>query len=272
MQVPVVISVWDDGYGISVANDVQMTKSDVSEVLKGFQRDEKGEGFEIMKVKGWDYPELIDAYEKAEKLAREQHIPSIIHVVEMTQPTGHSTSGSHERYKSKERLQWEEDFDCIKKFGEWIVESKIANKEELDNILEEVKEFVKQEKKEAWKAYQAPLKAEWKSLSEILNAINAKVSIPELEGWMTDLNQSVMFGVFRRDYLSVARKVLGRIAKEDIEEKEKLSAFITKIGAESKSRYNSKLYNETVTSARNVQEVLPTFMIVMQKQLMHELY
>ena len=259
LQVPVVISVWDDGYGISVANDVQMTKSDVSEVLKGFQRDEKGEGFEIMKVKGWDYPELIDAYEKAEKLAREQHIPSIIHVVEMTQPTGHSTSGSHERYKSKERLQWEEDFDCIKKFGEWIVESKIANKEELDNILEEVKEFVKQEKKEAWKAYQAPLKAEWKSLSEILNAINAKVTIPELEGWITDLNQSVMFGVFRRDYLSVARKVLGRIAKEDIEEKEKLSAFITKIGAESKSRYNSKLYNETVTSARNVQEVLPTY-------------
>ena len=105
LQVPVVISVWDDGYGISVANDVQMTKSDVSEILKGFQRDEQGEGFEIMKVRGWDYPALIDAYEKCEKLAREDHIPCIIHVLEMTQPTGHSTSGSHERYKSKKRLQ-----------------------------------------------------------------------------------------------------------------------------------------------------------------------
>jgi len=259
LQVPVVISVWDDDYGISVANDLQMTKSDVSEVLKGFQRDEKGEGFEIMKVKGWDYPALIDTYEKAEKLAREEHIPCIVHVVEMTQPTGHSTSGSHERYKSKKRLQWEEDFDCIKKFREWIVESKIATKEELDTILSEVKEFVKAEKKEAWKVYQAPLKEELSEVLEILTSLKEKVNIPELESWITDLKQTAMFGIFRRDYLSIARKVMAKIAKEEMAEKSKLSQFITKINTENKQRYNSKLYNETATSARKVAEVLPTY-------------
>jgi len=259
LQVPVVISVWDDGYGISVANDVQMTKSDVSEILKGFQRDEQGEGFEIMKVRGWDYPALIDAYEKCEKLAREDHIPCIIHVLEMTQPTGHSTSGSHERYKSKKRLQWEEDFDCIKKFGEWIVESKIATKEELDSICSEVKEFVKTEKKEAWKTYQKPLKAELNELLVILDSINEKTNISELDIWITDLKQSEMFGIFRRDYLSVGRKVMAKIATEDITEKAKLSEFITKLSRENKIRYNTKLYNETATSARKVQEVLPTY-------------
>ena len=259
LQVPVVISVWDDDYGISVPNALQMTKSDVSEVLKGFQRDEKGEGFEIMKVKGWDYPALIDTYEKCEKFAREKHIPCIIHVVEMTQPTGHSTSGSHERYKSKDRLQWEEDFDCIKKFGDWIVESKIATKEELDSICSEAKEFVKTEKKEAWNTYQKPLKTELNELLAILDSIKEKANISELDGWIADLKQSEMFGIFRRDYLSVGRKVMAKIATEDIAEKTKLSEFITKLSIENKIRYNTKLYNETATSVRKVKEVLPTY-------------
>jgi TPP-dependent pyruvate/acetoin dehydrogenase alpha subunit len=164
LQVPVIISIWDDGYGISVANDVQMTKSDVSEVLKGFQKDKNGEGFDIVKVKAWDYPSLIAAYEKAEKLAREKHIPSIIHVIEMTQPTGHSTSGSHERYKSKERLQWEIDNDCNTKFKEWIIESGIATLEELDIIDKESVVSVKKQKKEASTEYQSPIKAEWQEL------------------------------------------------------------------------------------------------------------
>ena len=154
LQVPAIISVWDDGYGISVGNEYQMTKSDVSEVLKGFQRDDKGEGFEIFKVKGWDYPALVETYEKAEKLARDKHIPSIVHVIDMTQPTGHSTSGSHERYKSKERLQWEKDFDCLVQFKNWIIKNNIATEEELEDIRKEVKEFVKQSKKEAWSEYQ----------------------------------------------------------------------------------------------------------------------
>tara|TARA_B100001758_G_scaffold247581_1_gene266037 strand:- start:13678 stop:16101 length:2424 start_codon:yes stop_codon:yes gene_type:complete len=259
LQVPAIISIWDDGYGISVSNDVQMTKSDVSEVLTGFQNNEKGKGYEIIKVKGWDYPSLVEAYEKAEKLAREEHIPSIIHVIEMTQPTGHSTSGSHERYKSKERLKWENDFDCIIKFKEWIVESGIASLEELEVIDKEALDFVKQQKKEAWQEYQAPIKEEWKELLEIFNAIYAKLNISEISDWIQDLNQSAMFGIFRRDFLSKARSLLAMIANEDVPEKSMLRNFINRINSESYQRYNTKLYNETSTSACNVLEVKPTY-------------
>jgi len=259
LQVPAIISVWDDGYGISVGNEYQMTKSDVSEVLKGFQRDDKGEGFEIFKVKGWDYPSLVDTYEKAEKLAREKHIPSIIHVIEMTQPTGHSTSGSHERYKTKERLQWEKDYDCLLQFSNWIINNNIATKEELDVINKQVKEFVKKSKKEAWEEYQNPLKLELDELLIILNNISDKCEIEELEEWITSLKQSASFGLFRRDFLSVARKVLARIASNNTIDKSSLISFINKIKSENAERYNTKLYNETSFSARNVREVIPVF-------------
>ena len=259
LQVPAIISVWDDGYGISVGNEYQMTKSDVSEVLKGFQRDEKGEGFEIFRVKGWDYAGLVETYEKAEKLAREKHIPSIVHVVDMTQPTGHSTSGSHERYKSKERLQWEQDFDCLVQFKKWIVDNKIATEDELNNISKEVKDFVKQAKKEAWSEYQTPLKSELDELFDILKPISEKCEINELDKWTSDLKQSASFGLFRRDFLSVARKVLARIASNNQVDKSDLISFINKIKSESSFRYNSKLYNETEFSARKVKEVLPTY-------------
>ena len=259
LQVPAIISVWDDGYGISVGNEYQMTKSDVSEVLKGFQRDDKGEGFEIFKVKGWDYPALVDTYEKAEKLAREKHIPSIVHVIEMTQPTGHSTSGSHERYKTKERLQWEKDYDCLLQFSNWIINNNIATKEELDVINKQVKEFVKKSKKEAWEEYQNPLKLELDELLIILNNISDKCEIEELEEWITSLKQSASFGLFRRDFLSVARKVLARIASNNTIDKSSLISFINKIKSENAERYNTKLYNETSFSARNVKEVIPVF-------------
>jgi len=259
LQVPAIISIWDDGYGISVANDVQMTKSDVSAVLSGFQNDEKGKGYEIVKVNGWDYPALIAAYEKAEKIAREKHIPSIIHVVEMTQPTGHSTSGSHERYKSKERLQFEKDFDCIKKFTEWIVETGVATKEEIETIDKEVVAFVKAQKKEAWTEFQAPIKEELKEVIAIFNSIAAQVNIPEIADWIKDLNQSAMFGLFRRHFMSKARMLLGMIVNENIPEKATLRNFINRINAENYERYNTKLYNETETSALKVDEVKPTY-------------
>ena len=259
LQVPAIISIWDDAYGISVANDVQMTKSDVSAVLSGFQRDEKGAGYEIIKVNGWDYPALIEVYEKAEKLAREEHIPSIIHVVEMTQPTGHSTSGSHERYKSKERMQWEKDFDCNLKFREWIVESGVATKEEIASIDNEVVAFVKVQKKEAWTEFQAPIKEELKEVISIFNSISAQVNIPEIADWIKDLNQSAMFGLFRRNFMSKARMLLGMIVNENIPEKATLRNFINRINSENYERYNTKLYNETATSALKVEEVKPTY-------------
>ena len=259
LQVPSIISIWDDGYGISVSNEIQMTKSDVSEVLKGFQKDKKGHGFDIVKVKAWDYPSLITAYEKAERLAREKHIPSIIHVIEMTQPTGHSTSGSHERYKSKERLQWEIDYDCNKKFKEWIIESGIATDDELNQIDKEAIDSVKLQKKEAWVEYQTPIKKECKELLDIFKKISSKLDMPEIDVWIKDLNQSSMFGIFRRDYLSKARLLLGLIAKENIPEKDTLRNFINRINSENFNRYNTKLYNETSTSALNVREVKPTY-------------
>ena len=259
LQVPAIISIWDDGYGISVSNEVQMTKSDVSAVLSGFKNDDIGKGYEIVKVKGWDYPSLVSAYEKAEKLAREKHIPSIIHVIEMTQPTGHSTSGSHERYKSKERLQFEIDFDCIKKFNEWIIESGIATADELSSIDKEVVAFVKAQKKEAWTEFQSPIKEELKEVIAIFNSIDTQVNIPEIADWIKDLNQSAMFGLFRRDFMSKARMLLGMIANENISEKDTLRNFINRINDENYQRYNTKLYNTTSTSVLNIEEVKPTY-------------
>ncbi len=259
LQVPAIISIWDDGYGISVANDVQMTKSDVSEVLSGFKNNKKGKGFEIIKVKGWDYAALIAAYEKAEKLARDNHIPSIIHVVEMTQPTGHSTSGSHERYKSKERLQFEQDYDCIKKFKEWIVETKIATNDELDLIDKEAIESVKRQKKEAWIEYQYPIRKEWQELEGIFKSIQLQVDIAEISEWIKDLNQSSALGIFRRDFLSKARNLLAMLVNSNITEKNKLREFINRINTENYNRYNTKLYNETETSALKVTEVKPIY-------------
>ena len=259
LQIPAIISIWDDGYGISVANDIQMTKSDVSEVLSGFQNNEQGKGFEIIKVKGWDYPELINAYESAEKLARSQHVPTIIHVIEMTQPTGHSTSGSHERYKSKERLQFEKDYDCIKKFKEWIIDSGIAKIDELELIETTALDTVKKAKKAAWTEYQQPIKKEWEELKEIFNSISVQVDIPEISDWVNDLNQSAALGIFRRDYLSKARFLLAMLSTSNIAEKSTLRNFINRINSENHERYNTKLYNQTSTSALNVLEVEPTY-------------
>ena len=236
-----------------------MTKSDVSEVLSGFKNNKIGKGFEIVKVKGWDYPSLVTAYEKAEKIAREKHIPTIIHVIEMTQPTGHSTSGSHERYKSKERLKFEQDYDCIKKFKEWILESQIAEELELEKIEEEAISTVKQAKKDAWKEYQAPIKEEWKELEVIFNEILSQINISEIREWIKSLNQAASFGIFRRDFLSKARILLGMLSKHEIPEKAKLREFINRINAENFNRYNTKLYNTTNTSVLNVEEVKPTY-------------
>ncbi len=134
LQIPMLMSVWDDGYGISVPNDIQITKSNISEILKGFQRDENNKGFEIFVVNGWDYPALCETYAKAAKICREEHVPCLVHVVEITQPQGHSTSGSHERYKPTERLEWEKQHDCLLKMREWIISEEIATEEEISNL------------------------------------------------------------------------------------------------------------------------------------------
>ncbi|NGM61358.1 transketolase [Sphingobacterium sp. SGG-5] len=159
-QIPLVISIWDDGYGISVPNEIQTTKADISEALKGFQRDENGEGFEIFKVRGWDYPGLCEAYEKATKIAREQHIPCIVHVTELSQPLGHSSSGSHERYKSTERLAWEKEFDCNMQMRSWLLDAGLATEEQLVILEQEAKDFVKSEQRRAWSDYRKTIQVD----------------------------------------------------------------------------------------------------------------
>ncbi|TDI76636.1 MAG: thiamine pyrophosphate-dependent dehydrogenase E1 component subunit alpha, partial [Bacteroidetes bacterium] len=156
LQVPMVMSIWDDEYGISVHAKHQTTKENISEILNGFQRNEDEFGYEIIRVKGWNYGELMEVYQKAGKIAREEHVPVLIHVQELTQPQGHSTSGSHERYKSADRLQWERDHDCIAKMREWMISSEIATEETLSELDKDLKKQVRDGKKAAWEAFLAP--------------------------------------------------------------------------------------------------------------------
>ena len=238
LQVPMIISVWDDGHGISVPKKYQTTKEDISEVLKGFQRDENKRGYEILKTKGWDFAHLCETYEKAAKIAREEHIPVLVHVDEMTQPQGHSTSGSHERYKSKERLQWESDFDPIKKMREWILNSAITTSEELDQIEINAKQRVRDAKNNAWKAFNAPIKEETSTLLALLNEIN-NPAINELIG---ELKSAI--DPSRREIMSIARRSIWEI-KENTETKQKLSAWILENLFQNSERYSSSLYSES---------------------------
>ena len=161
LQIPVIMSIWDDGYGISVPSEYHTTRNDLSKVLSGFQRSSNKEnGFELFTVKAWDYVGLLDAYSKAEKLARNEHVPSIIHVKDVTQPQGHTTSGSHERYKSKERLQWEEDFCCIKKMREWIIENNFSNNNESDEIEKKALDKSKELRDKSWKNYRKSIEGD----------------------------------------------------------------------------------------------------------------
>jgi pyruvate/2-oxoglutarate/acetoin dehydrogenase E1 component/TPP-dependent pyruvate/acetoin dehydrogenase alpha subunit len=171
MNVPMVVSVWDDGYGISVPTELQTTKGSISDVLKGFQTDGTSKGIDIYIVKGWDYPALVETYEKAIEKSRKTHIPAVIHIQELTQPQGHSTSGSHERYKSTERLAWEKDNDCIKKFTEWIIETGLATSLELEEIASKAKELVKEKRNIAWSNYITPVKQNRSELHDILHGL-----------------------------------------------------------------------------------------------------
>ena len=247
LQIPMIISVWDDEYGISVHSKHQTTKENISEILKGFQRDKKSDGFEIIQVKGCDYPALINAYEKAEKIARKEHVPVLIHVVEMTQPQGHSTSGSHERYKSKERLKWEDDFDCIKMFEEWIVSHKVSTKNELEEIRKTAKKKVSKEKNAAWKAYQAPIASELALATSVLGQL-----IDESENgiFIKPIKEKLDFDAklnpHRKNIFTSIRKALRLCRNEDSPAKRQLKQLLKNWELENQDRYNSHLYSESV--------------------------
>ena len=258
LQVPMVINVWDDQYGISVHAKYQTTKENISEILKGFQRDEKGNGYEIISVLGWDYPALIDAYQKASDIARKEHVPVLIHVKELTQPQGHSTSGSHERYKNKERLDWEAAFDCNVKMRAWILDTNVATPQELVAIEKDIKKQVRNGKKAAWEAFLAPLKQEQQQAVTLLKDV-AKVSenknfIDLITNELAQENEPL-----RRSIAGAARKVLRLVINEQNQEKENLQNLLNEYFETIQPNYSSNLYSESPVNGKTITEVLPTY-------------
>lgn len=258
LQVPMVINIWDDEYGISVHARHQTTKESISEILKGFQRDKKNNGYEIFKVNGWDYPALVETYQKASKIAREEHVPVMIHVVELTQPQGHSTSGSHERYKNQERLAWETEFDCIAKMQEWMLANNIATQDELDAISKTAKKEVREGKKAAWEAYLKPIKDEQQQavtlLTNLANSSSNKVFITKLVNDLSSIGEPI-----RKEIISTTRKALRYVISENSSEK---NAFINWLNANietNQPKYSSHLYSASKYSALNVKEVKATY-------------
>lgn len=258
LQVPMVISVWDDEYGISVHAKHQTTKENISEILKGFQRTETEAGYEIIRVKGWDYPELMEAYERASKIAREEHVPVLIHVKELTQPQGHSTSGSHERYKSKERLAWEVENDCNKVMREWMLSSNIATDEELKAIESEIKKKVRDGKNAAWKAFVEPQKKEQQEavllISNLAENSSNKAFIDKIKDELESLKEPI-----RKDILASARKALRYVIKENTPEKKQLQDWITNYYELIQPKYSAHLYSEAEENTQTVSEILPTY-------------
>ncbi len=256
LQVPMVMSVWDDEYGISVHAKHQTTKENISEILKGFQRDEENEGFEIFTVNGWDYPTLVSTYEKAAAIAREEHVPVLIHVVELTQPQGHSTSGSHERYKNAERLAWETQFDCLTQMRNWLIENNLASTDELDEIDNQAKKEVLEGKKTAWQSFTNPTKEERNELVELLNSIaiqsENKVFIEKISADLSSIKEPI-----RKDILTTARKVLRIIVAES--SKELLSKWIIDYTNKIQPKFSSHLFSQSNTTVFSVAEVNPTY-------------
>jgi pyruvate/2-oxoglutarate/acetoin dehydrogenase E1 component/TPP-dependent pyruvate/acetoin dehydrogenase alpha subunit len=256
LQVPMVMSVWDDEYGISVHARYQTTKENISEVLKGFQREEDTNGYEILRVKGWDYPALVETYQKASKIARTEHIPVLIHVNELTQPQGHSTSGSHERYKNADRLAWEAEYDCLAQMRLWMIANNIATEEELNEIDNASKKEVLDGKKAAWSAFTAPFKAEQQELVNLLNSI--AVSSPNkvfIEKFANDL--AAIKEPIRKEIISTARKVLRLIVKES--GKAQLAAWITAYTNKIQPKFSSHLFSQSDKNVGSVKEVKPSY-------------
>ena len=256
LQVPMVVSVWDDEYGISVHARHQTTKENISEILKGYQRDKDNQGYEILRVKGWDYTDLISTYEKASALAREKHIPILIHVNELTQPQGHSSSGSHERYKDADRLAWERDFDCIRQMKLWMIAINIASPEEIDEIDANAKKEVLEGKKAAWNTFIKPIVEEQKELVSLLNKIAEtsanKAAILKYSSTLNGIKDPL-----KKEILIAARKSLRLVLNEN--GKSELSNWITTYTQKNQYKFSSHLHSESDLNVFSAKEVLPKY-------------
>jgi pyruvate/2-oxoglutarate/acetoin dehydrogenase E1 component/TPP-dependent pyruvate/acetoin dehydrogenase alpha subunit len=256
LQVPMVMSVWDDEYGISVHARHQTTKESISEILKGFQRDADHKGYEIMTVLGWDYPALVETYQKAAAIAREEHVPVLIHVKELTQPQGHSTSGSHERYKNADRLAWEAEYDCLAQMRRWLVDNQLATETELDAIDQDAKAAVLEGKKEAWAAFTAPMKAEQNELVALLQSVAGssanRVFIEKQAQELAAIKEPI-----RKDLLTTARKVLRLLVTEGGQAQ--LAAWIQAYSARIQPKFSSHLFSESGQQVKTVAAIAPTY-------------
>ena len=269
LEVPMVMSVWDDEYGISVHAKHQTTKESISEILKGFQKEEGTNGYEIFVVNGWDYVQLIDVYANASRIARENHTPVLIHVKELTQPQGHSTSGSHERYKNIERLKWEKEFDCIEKMREWILNFELEDgngnilkfvddNQELLSLEKEAKKEVAAAKRTAWNAFTNEIK------QEVTTAVNLleKVAVKSSNGtFITKIKNDLecIIEPIRKDVLTATRKALRFLKDEVFSEKIELQEFIKKSISEASYKYSSHLTSETTKATVNISERLVNY-------------
>ena len=257
LQIPMIISIWDDNYGISVSSKDQTTKGDISEILSGFQRDEKNKGYEIIKVIGWDYPSLITTYQNAEEISRSSHVPVLVHVKELTQPLGHSTSGSHERYKSKERLEWEKEFDCNSKMREWIILNQISNEKELKDIEAEVKKKVREAAKKAKDLSMSETKKNIKDLTDQIKTIFNNSIDPTIAQIVNTLNS--IEEPLKRDFFSNTRKILRELIQLQSPKIEILSRWLEDIKSNTQISYSSHLYSESKFNPVKINEVNPIY-------------
>jgi pyruvate/2-oxoglutarate/acetoin dehydrogenase E1 component/TPP-dependent pyruvate/acetoin dehydrogenase alpha subunit len=262
LQVPMAISVWDDGYGISVANALQTTKQNISEVLSGFEKTSNAPGYHIFKARGWDYPALCEIYQKGIEICRKEHSPVLFHIDQLTQPQGHSTSGSHERYKSEERLKWEKEFDCLVKMREWIIESGIATSAEIDELEKQGHTRVKEARKNAWKNYSQPLLAlrdEFLKLADVTTCNCAKTD--KINAIKQDLRN--VAEPIRKDVMSSAKKILRLICNSCSNPHNSLKINVTnwlnQAMDDSRERYNTHLYSRSESAALKIAELKPVY-------------
>lgn len=258
LQVPMVISIWDDGYGISVSNKDQTTKESISEALQGFQRTDTEKGLEIIRVKGWDYLALIEAYEKAATLARTEHVPVMVHVTELTQPLGHSSSGSHERYKSKERLEWEKAYDCNLKMREWILKEGLAKEAELIKMEEAALKQVRAAKRASWEAYQAPIFKQKAKLLSYLPILKKEThNDPKIQIIFSKLEQVLELGF--KDIISAARQIKIVLSKHPNAKLRDFDQWLDALTSDMKNKVSSHLYTVSKDELINFKAVKPKY-------------
>jgi pyruvate/2-oxoglutarate/acetoin dehydrogenase E1 component len=257
-KIPLAISVWDDGYGISVPKELQTTKGSISKLLEGFHIDENGKGIYLYTAKGWNYPELCEMYERGISKVRKNHIPAVFHVQEVTQPQGHSTSGSHERYKSKERLKWETEHDCIEIMASWIIDNEIATAKEVEDIRKEAKQYTRDAKTRAWTQYYKPIQVKFNRLIGIYSQLNKELrslkAISDLQISLSTAVQPLLHDIYSNARkLSAQLRIAGKNAPDD------LSTFINEIKEIGNSRYHTNLYSDSDYSAVKVPVIRPAY-------------